>query len=156
MSKPRALTLANEAATLAAGRRAARALGQRQIDQFVIYLRGDLGSGKTTFARGFLAGFGHSGRVPSPTYALIEPYEVGGLQAYHIDLFRLETPAEVAELGIVELAAPGVILLIEWPERGLGELPAPDLDVSLAVAGDARRATYTACSATADALLAAL
>lgn len=141
MSQTRTLTLADDAATVAAGRHLAAALLRVRPAGFVVYLEGDLGAGKTTFARGVLAGLGHDGRVPSPTYTLIEPYAAGGLTVQHIDLYRLQAPDEVAELGIAELAGPDSCLLIEWPERGAGALPAADLTVSLGLHGAGRRLT---------------
>jgi tRNA threonylcarbamoyladenosine biosynthesis protein TsaE len=132
--------------TVAAGERLAGAVRETAREGAVIYLRGDLGAGKTTFARGFLAGFGHRGRVPSPTYTLVEPYEFEGFTVYHIDLYRLAAPSEVDELGIAELDEAGVILLIEWPERGLGRIQTPDLELTLEVheAGRAlRRVGFT-------------
>ena len=138
------LILADEAATLALGADLARALTARQDDYCVIYLVGDLGAGKTTFARGFLSGLGHRGRVPSPTYTLIEPYEIGAWRVFHIDLYRLEEPREVAELGIPELLGPATLLLIEWPERGAGELPPADLRIAFKLADSGRQAVVSA------------
>ncbi|NND37648.1 MAG: tRNA (adenosine(37)-N6)-threonylcarbamoyltransferase complex ATPase subunit type 1 TsaE [Gammaproteobacteria bacterium] len=124
--------------TVSAGKRLAEAARAAAGEGAVIYLRGDLGAGKTTFARGFLEGFGHRGRVPSPTYTLVEPYELDGFTVYHIDLYRLSDPSEVDELGIAELDGPGVILLIEWPDRGAGRLQGPDLALTLEVRDSGR------------------
>jgi tRNA threonylcarbamoyladenosine biosynthesis protein TsaE len=96
-----------------------------------IYLRGDLGAGKTTLARGFVRASGVSGPVRSPTYTLVEVYETPGVSIVHLDLYRLQNPAELEPLGLREWARPGYVWLIEWPERGDGQLPAPDLSVTL-------------------------
>jgi len=130
--------LDTEEATLAAGRRLAGALQAERPERTIIYLRGDLGAGKTTFARGFLAGLGHAGRVPSPTYTLVEPYEFDRHTVYHIDLYRLADPAAVEELALADLDGPGAVLLIEWPERAAGRLENPDLELTLAIDGVGR------------------
>jgi len=119
-------------------------------------LSGDLGAGKTTFARGLLAGLGHHGRVPSPTYTLIEPYELGAWQVFHIDLYRLGAPGEVAELGIPELTGPATLLLIEWPERGAGELPPADLLIAFELADPGRTVMLSACSGAGKILISGL
>ena len=97
----------------------------------VIYLTGDLGAGKTTLTRGFLRALGVKGAVRSPTYTLVEVYEVGGLTAVHLDLYRLRDPSELDNLGLREWATAGHIWLVEWPERGSDRLPGADLVVRL-------------------------
>ena len=97
----------------------------------VIYLTGDLGAGKTTLTRGFLRALGVTGAVRSPTYTLVEVYEVGGLTAVHLDLYRLRDPSELDNLGLREWATAGHIWLVEWPERGSDRLPGADLVVRL-------------------------
>ncbi len=140
--------------TVAAGRALAAALLATGPERAVIYLRGDLGAGKTTFARGFLSGFGHTGRVPSPTYTLVEPYEFERYIVYHVDLYRLGDPGEVDELGLADLAGPGVIWLIEWPERAGDRLEAADLEITLELVPDGRRLRREALTRTGECLLA--
>lgn len=104
----------------------------------VVYLHGDLGAGKTTLVRGLLWAMGHQGVVRSPTYTLIEPYELDGTPVFHLDLYRLADPEELDYLGIRELDRPGAVVLVEWPERGAGALPAADLELWLAPEGEGR------------------
>jgi tRNA threonylcarbamoyladenosine biosynthesis protein TsaE len=100
----------------------------------VVYLEGDLGAGKTTFARGFLRGLGVTGPVRSPTYTIIEPYSAADLTILHVDLYRLRSAEELETLGLREWAREGCVWLIEWPERGAGRLPLPDLTLSFSIA----------------------
>jgi tRNA threonylcarbamoyladenosine biosynthesis protein TsaE len=97
----------------------------------VIYLRGDLGAGKTTLARGFLRDCGVTGPVRSPTYSLMEVYETADVSIVHLDLYRLRDPAELDALGLRDWARPGHLWLVEWPDRGKGLLPPADLSVEL-------------------------
>ena len=104
----------------------------------MIFLQGDLGAGKTTFARGFLRGYGFQDAVKSPTYTLVEPYEFKYCSIYHFDLYRLSSPEEVAHLGVEEYFTDQTICLVEWPERGRGWLPLPDLTITLSGSGAGR------------------
>ena len=93
----------------------------------VIYLQGELGTGKTTFARALIQGLGYSGRVKSPTYGLLESYQAGGFDFLHLDLYRIENPAELEYLAIADQFSSKGILLIEWPEKALPALPPADI-----------------------------
>lgn len=96
-----------------------------------VYLSGDLGSGKTTLARGVLRGQGFAGKVKSPTYTLVEPYLDSRLPLYHFDLFRFRNPVEWREAGFRECFNERTVCLVEWPEKAAGLLPPPDLRISL-------------------------
>ena len=101
----------------------------------MIFLQGDLGAGKTTFARGFLRGYGFQGGEES--YLLVEPYEFKYCSIYHFDLYRLSSPEEVAHLGVEEYFTDQTVCLVEWPERGRGWLPPPTLRLPSAGQGQA-------------------
>jgi tRNA threonylcarbamoyladenosine biosynthesis protein TsaE len=93
----------------------------------VVELRGELGAGKSTFARGALRALGVSGPIKSPSYTLVETYELPTVTAVHLDLYRLVDPDELEHLGLADYHRPGFLWLVEWPERGVGRLPVPDL-----------------------------
>lgn len=113
-------------------------LGQCCLNGSVIYLFGTLGMGKTTLSRAIVHGFGWEGRVKSPTYNLLEHYELAQVEVIHFDLYRLADPEELEFLGVRDFDVEGTIWLIEWPEKGLGVLPKADLELTLHEAGDAR------------------
>jgi tRNA threonylcarbamoyladenosine biosynthesis protein TsaE len=118
------------------GARLARA--RPMVREFaVLFLTGELGAGKTTLVRGFLRAQGITVAVRSPTYTLVELYRCGDLSVLHADLFRLRDPGELDALGLREWAQKGYLWLIEWPERGQGHLPPPDLTLSFHVLGEA-------------------
>ncbi|MGM0983622.1 MAG: tRNA (adenosine(37)-N6)-threonylcarbamoyltransferase complex ATPase subunit type 1 TsaE [Pseudomonadota bacterium] len=118
-----------------------------------VHLTGELGAGKTTLTRGILRACGHRGAVKSPTYTLVEPYELDGILVHHFDLYRLGDPEELEFIGGRDLLAEEALCVIEWPERGEGWLPAPDLEVILRLADSGREATLEARSERGRAVL---
>ena len=138
MAESGELTLEGPDATEALGARLARALRPPGATGLTVYLVGDLGAGKTTLARGFLRAMGHEGRVPSPTYTLVEPYDLAGYRVFHIDLYRIRHAAELQDLGLSDALAGSAVALIEWPDQGANQLPPPDVVVHLCVAAGGR------------------
>jgi tRNA threonylcarbamoyladenosine biosynthesis protein TsaE len=118
-----------------------------------IALHGDLGAGKTTFARGLLRALGYAGRVPSPTYTLVEPYTVAGREIWHLDLYRLSSGAELEFLGLDGAWSAGALLLVEWPEHGKGYLPDNDLELKFQVKDNSRLLGLQAGTARGERLL---
>lgn len=134
---PISYRLINEAATVEFGRQLAASIGRVIGSQALcVYLLGDLGAGKTTLSRGIIQAFGHRGAVKSPTYTLVEPYEIkeGNAklrQVYHFDLYRLADAAELEFLGLDDYFSGSSICLIEWPARGAGFIPEADIILTL-------------------------
>lgn len=109
-----------------------------------LFLRGDLGAGKTTVARGLLRALGVAEVVRSPSYTLLETYESAGHRVLHLDLYRLAGGGELSALGLRDELDPGVLLLVEWPERAREALPAPDVELNLSMPNQGRTAVLTA------------
>jgi tRNA threonylcarbamoyladenosine biosynthesis protein TsaE len=123
--------LIDEAATQGFGAALLPVLKEKFPCGAVIFLHGDLGAGKTTFVRGILRELGFLGAVKSPTYTLMEPYELDDLEVYHFDLYRLRSPQELEFVGFDEIFSGPGLKLLEWPEQGQSWLPSPDVDVYL-------------------------
>jgi tRNA threonylcarbamoyladenosine biosynthesis protein TsaE len=119
------------------------ALAQALLPGLVVHLHGDLGAGKTTFARGLLQALLPGQRVKSPTYTLVERYRAGTLDVLHLDLYRLADPEELEFLGVREDVGRAV-LLVEWPQRAGDRLPPADVDVALEPAAGGRSIRWTA------------
>jgi tRNA threonylcarbamoyladenosine biosynthesis protein TsaE len=137
------LKLATPAATELLGEALARSLPQAHAAGTVLYLRGDLGAGKTTCVRSLLRALGATGSVRSPTYTLLETYPLSIRTCVHVDLYRVQRPSEVDELGLRDLLDPDHLLLIEWPEKGGAAVPAADLVLLLEYADEGRLATVS-------------
>jgi tRNA threonylcarbamoyladenosine biosynthesis protein TsaE len=125
----------------------ARTLAGFVVEGGVILLEGDLGAGKTSFARALLAALGVGERIKSPTYSLIESYALEDLRVHHLDLYRIADAEELEWLGLPDLLESKSLLLVEWPERGSGALPPADMIIGLDHAGDTRDVEARAVSA---------
>jgi tRNA threonylcarbamoyladenosine biosynthesis protein TsaE len=127
-------SLPDELATLELGAKLARALHSGLI----VYLKGELGAGKTTLVRGVLRGLGYAGKVKSPTYALVEVYDISSLYLHHFDFYRLKHPTEFIEAGLRDMFGGESVCLVEWPEQAQGVLPGADLEIVLEHRGSGR------------------
>ena len=145
----RDIFLPAESDTLALGQKLARCLAGGGT----LYLEGDLGAGKTTLSRGLIHGLGHSGAVKSPTYTLVEPYELPAGPVFHFDLYRLADPEELELMGIRDYFAADAICIVEWPERGGDLIPPPDLRLNLQKTGQGRTAHLAACTPSGQTML---
>jgi len=134
--------LSAESDTLALG----AALAEGLEPGLVIYLSGELGAGKTTLARGLLRGLGYDGRVKSPSFTLVEPYELSRLYLYHFDFYRFNNPIELEDAGFREIFDGEAVCLVEWPEKAGAALPAADLGISIQAAGTGRQVAIIAAT----------
>jgi tRNA threonylcarbamoyladenosine biosynthesis protein TsaE len=128
-------SVATEAAMAGLGGQLAAGCGKGGL----IYLCGELGAGKTTFARGLLQGLGYRGLVKSPTYTLVESYMLDNVSAYHFDLYRISNEEELEYAGLRDYFSLGHLCLVEWPERGAGVLPQADVRIDIAYSDPGRR-----------------
>ena len=130
---------------------------ERPPDQaLVIFLSGDLGAGKTTLVRGCLRGMGYEGTVKSPTYTLVEPYRLADVNAYHIDLYRLNDPRELEFTGLRDHFGESALFFVEWPEKAREALLAPDLEVRIQRCSEGREVAFESGSPSGSQLLAQL
>ena len=141
--------LADEAATIAFGQRLAKAINSKGL----LTLSGNLGSGKTTLSRGLIQSYGHSGGVKSPTYTLVEPYEIGEKRIYHFDLYRMEDPEELEFIGLWDYLTQEALIIIEWPEKAFGVLPPADLAIQLEPQEKGRKITLSANTLAGETML---
>jgi tRNA threonylcarbamoyladenosine biosynthesis protein TsaE len=124
------------------------------IGNAFIALHGDLGAGKTTLVRHLLKALGVQGRIKSPTYAVVEPYELPALNIWHFDFYRFADPREWEDAGFRDLFASTGLKLAEWPEKAAAMLPVADIDLHIRTQGDeTRQVTLTAHTPTGQALL---
>jgi len=131
--------LPDEDATIAIGTGLAQVLQSEAKQQaLVVYLNGDLGAGKTTLTRGFVRGMGHQGNVKSPTYTIVEPYELSKWRVFHFDLYRLADAEELEYMGIRDYFNDDCCCFIEWPEKGSGLLAKADLIINIAYQDEQR------------------
>lgn len=141
--------LPDEAATLAIGQQFAQHLPVG----VTIFLHGDLGAGKTTFTRGVLQGLGHKGRVKSPTYTIVEPYNLADKMLYHFDLYRFNDEEEWEMADFRDYFNAESICMIEWPEKALNLLPKPDVEVFIHHQGQARMIEFRSTTISIETLL---
>lgn len=143
------INLKNELDTVNLGKQ----LAMLMTAPFTLHLVGDLGAGKTTLSRGIIQSFGHEGAVKSPTYTIVEPYELNQFVVYHFDLYRLSDPEELEFMGIRDYFNDNSICLVEWPHHGDGLLPSPDLILQLHYKNQSREIVISANSHKGEELL---
>jgi len=144
--KTKSLVLVDETATIAMGMQIAKIVKNELKHGLVVYLNGDLGAGKTTLTRGFVQGMGHKGNVKSPTYTLVEPYDLDNWHVYHFDLYRLSDPEELEYMGIRDYFNENCCCFIEWPDKGQGMLADADLIINMAYSDEQRLMTLNAAT----------
>ncbi|GAA6204783.1 MULTISPECIES: tRNA (adenosine(37)-N6)-threonylcarbamoyltransferase complex ATPase subunit type 1 TsaE [Thalassotalea] len=149
-------SLVDEQATVAMGKQIAKIVKSELNQGIVVYLNGDLGAGKTTITRGFVQGMGHVGHVKSPTYTLVEPYDLVNWQVYHFDLYRLADPEELEFMGIRDYFNENCCCFIEWPEKGNGLLANADITINMAYQGEQRLVEFQSHNTLGKNLLLAL
>tara|TARA_B100001996_G_scaffold333137_1_gene282594 strand:+ start:641 stop:1093 length:453 start_codon:yes stop_codon:yes gene_type:complete len=143
------IQLKNETETIEIGARVASYLKGGEI----IYLKGELGTGKTTFVRGVLNGLGHTGNVKSPTFTIVEQYSIDNHVIYHFDLYRLDDPEELESLGIRDYCDGQSICFFEWPEKGGNLLPNADINLELTYLENTREVEFTSKSEVGKSIL---
>lgn len=148
--------LIDENATIAMGALVAQIIKNEIKQGIVVYLKGDLGAGKTTLTRGFVQAMGHKGNVKSPTYTLVEPYELDDFNVYHFDLYRLSDPEELEFMGIRDYFNEQSCCFIEWPEKGQGAIAQPDLTINIEYVEEQRKITFEEKSTLSALLIAKL
>lgn len=137
MSDQESLQIDSEEAMIEFGKKLAKSLVERNA--VTVYFEGDLGAGKTTLCRGILRGLGFEGRVRSPTYTLMESYQIPSSYVYHFDLYRMIHAEELEFIGGRDYFVDGNLCLVEWPERGAGWLPSPDVEICIRVLSTTRQ-----------------
>lgn len=142
MPKTQEVFIGDEDAMVALGEQLGTVLSAYE-NSLCVFLKGDLGAGKTTLSRGILRAFGYQGSVKSPTYTLVETYEFNSRRLHHFDLYRLGDPEELEYMGIRDYFSDASICLLEWPERGIGVLPNPDIEITISIATSGRKITTT-------------
>ncbi len=145
----RVFTLADEAETVKTGTQLAEVIKP----PLILFLEGDLGAGKTTFSRGLIQSLGHPGAVKSPTYTLVEPYELGTLKVFHFDLYRLRDPEELEFTGFRDCFSNDSLCIVEWPDRGQGWLPRADMHIEIQYTDTGRKLVMEAGTESGEALL---
>ena len=143
-----------ERATECLGAGIAAAVERSDQGPLLVTFAGELGTGKTTLVRAILRGLGHAGPVPSPTYMLLEPYELAGWNIAHLDFYRLKSADELENIGLRDWLAGRRLVLVEWPENASGGLPPPDVRVVMRLEGGARSVELSGPTAHGKALIA--
>ena len=145
----RTFSLLNEPATVELGRQIAEVI----TPPLTLFLSGELGAGKTTFSRGFIQELGHNGAVKSPTYTLVEPYELDIATVYHFDLYRVMDPEELEFMGIRDYFSDDSLCIVEWPDRGQGLLPQADININIHYVDKGREVVMEANTPKGEALI---